>query len=120
MRIKVLNLIGYVPFYKDMDATQIIPSRDRRTRDTNRLQQLLPTYHSKLELVTDASTVMEFRAAIGCHFSDPKCSFKGACLNCLKFTDCLNFQLHFQNCIYKKSFMKSVDKKIILINIYDL
>ena len=58
MRIKVLNLIGYVPFYKDMDATQIIPPRDRRTRDTNRLQQLLPTYHSKLELVTDASTVI--------------------------------------------------------------
>ena len=103
-----------------MDATQIIPLRDRRTRDINRLQQLLPTYHSKLEFVTDASTVKEFRAAIGCHFSDPKCSFKGAYLNCLKFTDFLDFQLYFQNCIYKNSFMKSADEKIIFINIYDL
>ena len=76
-----------------MDATQIIPPRDRRTRGTNRLQQLLhvPTYHSRLEFVTDASTVKEYRAAIGCHSSDPKCSFKGAYLNCLKFTDCLDF-----------------------------
>ena len=95
-----------------MDATQIIPLRDRRTRSTNRLQQLLPTYHSKLEFVTDASTVKEFRSAIGCHFSDPKCSFKGAYLNC--------HGLHFQNCIYKNSFMKSVDEKIIFINNYDL
>ena len=103
-----------------MDATQIIPPRDRRTRGTNRLQQLLPTYHSRLVFVTGASTVKEFRAAIGCHYSDPKCSFKGAYINCLKFTDCLDFQLHFQNCSYKNLFMKSVDKKIIFINIYDL
>ena len=104
-----------------MDATQIIPPRDRRTRGTNRLQQLLhvPTYHSRLEFVTDASTVKEFRPAIGCHSSDRKCSFKGAYLNCLKFTDFLDFQLQFQNFIYKQSFMKSVDEKIIFINIYD-
>ena len=102
-----------------MDATQIIPPRDRRTRGTNRLQQLLPIYHSRLEFVTDASTVKEFRAAIDCHSSDPKCNFKGAYLNCLKFTDCLDFQLHFQNCIYKNSFMKSDDEKIIFINTYD-
>ena len=62
-----------------MDATQIIPPRDRCTRDTNRLQQLLhvPTYHSRLEFVIDASTVKVFRAAIVCYSSDPKCSFKG-------------------------------------------
>ena len=102
-----------------MDATQIIPPRDRRTRGTNRLQQLLHVPF-KIGIVTDASTVKEFRAAIGCHSSDPKCSSKGAYLNCLKFTDCLDFQLHFQNCIYKNSFMKSVNKKIIFINIYDL
>ena len=41
-------------------------------------------------------------------------------MNCLKFTGCLDFQLHFQNCISKNSFMKSVDEKIIFINIYDL
>ena len=45
---------------------------------------------------------------------------KGAYLNCLKFTVCLDFQLHFQNCISKNSFMKSVDEKIIFMNIYDL
>ena len=45
--------------------------------------------------------------------------FKGAYLNCLKFTGCLDFLLHFQNCISKNSFMKSVDEKIIFINIYD-
>ena len=102
-----------------MDATQIIPPKDRRTRGTNRLQQLLPIYHSRLEFFTDASTVKEFRAAIDCHSSDLKCNFKGAYLNCLKFTDCLDFQLHFQNCIYKNSFMKSDDEKIIFINTYD-
>ena len=42
---------------------------------------------------------------------------KGAYLNCLKFTGCLDFQLHFQNCISKKSTMKSVDAKIIFIKI---
>ena len=103
-----------------MDATQIIPPIDRRTRGTDRLQQLLSTYHSRLEFVTDASTVKEFQAAIGCHSADPKCSFKAVYLDCLKFTDCLDFQLHFQNCIDKNSFMKSVDKKIIFINIYEL
>ena len=103
-----------------MDATQIIPQRDRRIRGTDRLQQFLPTYHSRLEFVIDASTVKELRSAIGCHSSDPKCSFKGAYLNCLKFMDCLDFQLHFKNCIFKNSFMKNVDKKIIFINIYDL
>ena len=78
MRIKIIKLVGYVPFLKDMDATQIIPPRDRRTRGTNRLQQLLhvPTYHSRLEFVTDASTVKEFRDAIGCHSSDPKLVLK--------------------------------------------
>ena len=30
------------------------------------------------------------------------------------------FQLHFQYCISKKSFMKSVDEKNIFINIYNL
>ena len=45
---------------------------------------------------------------------------KGAYLNCLKFTGCLAFQLHFQNCISKTSFMKSIDEKIIFIHIYDL
>ena len=122
MRIKVLKLVGYVPFKKDMDATQKVLPRDRCTRGTNRLQQLLhvPTYHSRLKLVTDASIVKVFRTAIDCHSSDPIYSFKGAYLNCLKFTDCLDFQLHFQNCIYKKSFMKSADEKIIFISIYDL
>ena len=32
-------------------------------------------------------------------------------------TGYLVFQLHFQNCISKISFMKSVDEKIIFINI---
>ena len=47
-------------------------------------------------------------------------TIKGAYLNCLKFTGCLDFQLHFQNYISKNSFMKSIDEKIIFINIYDI
>ena len=44
----------------------------------------------------------------------------GTYLNCLKSTACLDFQLHFQNCISKNSFMESDDETIIFINIYDL
>ena len=45
---------------------------------------------------------------------------KDAYPNCLKFTGCLDFQLHFQNCVSENAFMKSADEKIIFINIYDL
>ena len=41
-------------------------------------------------------------------------------MNFLKFPGCLHFQLHFQNGISLNSFMKSVDEKIIFINICDL
>ena len=106
-----------------MDATQMIPPRDRRTRGNNRLQQLLPTYHSRLEFVTDASIIKEFRSTIGCvepalepalihpihrrlcragpgagtQSPDPECSFKYVYLNCLKFTGCLDFQVFLKN-----------------------
>ena len=51
------------------------------------------------------------------NYKDDKVQWHIMELNCLKYTGCLDFQLHFQNCISKNPFMKSVDEKIIFINI---
>ena len=68
--------------------------------------------------VSDASGLC--RCNIKVPFVVWELTVKGAYLNCSRFTGCLDFQLHFQNCISKNSFMKSADEKIIFINIYDL
>ena len=40
---------------------------------------------------------------------------RGAYLNCLKFNDCLDFQLHFQYCMSINSFTKIVNVAVIFI-----